>query len=442
LRDIALTAVFVCILPLVFKRPWVGILLIAWLGYMNPQRLAYGFAYNSFPFYKIAVLVTMLAVFMWRGRLRIPWTSETLFLLAFSLWMSFTTLSAANATASDMWGEVMKIQVSIFLTLLVISNPTELRWLVWVIALSLGFYGFKGGLFTVLNGGGDHVLGPPDSFIQDNNALALSLAMIIPLLRFLQVTNKTRWVQLALGCGMGLTVIAILGTYSRGGLIALVATCALLLLRSGRKIMFATLGVAVLFGAVKVMPQEWFDRMYTIQTYDEDASAQGRLDAWRFGLTLAKARPITGGGFRAFERSSGDLFRQYGEAGAVPRDAHSIYFKVLGEHGFPGLILFLSIGVSAVFSSSWIRKKTRNKPELAWARELATMSQISLTAYAVGGAFLGMTYFDLPYHLIVFIVLTKVFVKQKLREEKYYERDAAAVERLSVPSIPGVSSLA
>jgi probable O-glycosylation ligase (exosortase A-associated) len=346
--------------------------------------------------------------------------------------MSFTTVFASNQRAWEFWGDVMKVQISIFLTLLVISSPRQLRWLIWVMALSLGFYGFKGGLFTLVHGGGDHVLGPGASFIEDNNALAMAIAMTIPLLRFLQVTSKSRWLRWALGCGMALTVVAILGTYSRGGLIALAVTSALLLLRSGRKIMFATLGIVALLGAVKVMPNEWFQRMSTIQSYDEDDSAQGRFDAWRFALAVANARPVTGGGFLAFARDSVDLHRDYGEAGVRPRDAHSIYFKVLGEHGYPGLILFLSIGLSAVLSASWIRRATRGHPELAWARELATMSQISLAAYAVGGAFLGMAYFDLPYHLIAFIVLTKVFVRRKLREEK---QEAAASEvRIARPA--------
>jgi len=37
------------------------------------------------------------------------------------------------------------------------------------------------------------------------------------------------------------------------------------------------------------------------------------------------------------------------------------------------------------------------------------MIQVSLIGYAAGGAFLGMAYFDLPYHLVIILVLAAKF---------------------------------
>jgi probable O-glycosylation ligase (exosortase A-associated) len=441
LRDIALITVFVCVLPFVLRRPWVGILILAWLGYMNPQRLCYGFAFNSFPFTKIAAIMTMGSALMSRHRTRIPWTPETVLLIMFSAWMSFTTIFASNVLALDMWQRVISIQVSIILTLMLISERTQLRWLVWVITVSLGFYGLKGGVHTILTGGGGHVLGPPNSFIEDNNALALALAMVIPLLRFLQVTSIQRWTKWAFGFGMGLTAAAILGTYSRGGLLALAAVAFLLLLKARRRLLFAVFVGVVVFGTLKIMPDEWFARMGTIKSYEEDESVKGRFDAWRFALALANARPITGGGFLAFDRASRDLRNKYAEDGTVARDAHSIYFKVLGEHGYFGLVLFLSIGVCAFVSANWIRRVTRGNSQLVWAQELAAMSQVSILAYAVGGAFLGMAYFDLPYHIVAIVVLTKLLVRQKLREQQCDAEEAVAASELLTPNLAAVSGL-
>ena len=41
-----------------------------------------------------------------------------------------------------------------------------------------------------------------------------------------------------------------------------------------------------------------------------------------------------------------------------------------------------------------------------WAFHLASMCQVSLIGYLVGGAFLSLAYFDLPYDIIVILVVT------------------------------------
>lgn len=63
---------------------------------------------------------------------------------------------------------------------------------------------------------------------------------------------------------------------------------------------------------------------------------------------------------------------------------------------------------------TWIRahqiiKRNKYHPEHKWASDLAAMTQVSLVGYATGGAFLGLAYFDLPYHLLIIIVLTAKF---------------------------------
>jgi probable O-glycosylation ligase (exosortase A-associated) len=88
-------------------------------------------------------------------------------------------------------------------------------------------------------------------------------------------------------------------------------------------------------------------------------------------------------------------------------DAHSIYFEVLGEHGFVGLALFLLLGLMTWRTASSIIGQARGHPEKRWAADLAAMVQVSLVGYAAGGAFLGLAYFDFYYTLIAVVVLTK-----------------------------------
>jgi len=159
------------------------------------------------------------------------------------------------------------------------------------------------------------------------------------------------------------------------------------------------------------MPDAWFERMGTIQSFEEDESALGRINAWYFAFNLAVARPFLGGGFGTFDPI---LFLQYAPDPNDFHDAHSIYFEVLGEQGFVGLALFLLLGVLTYRSASWIIRKTKKRPDLDWANHLAAMIQVSLIGYAICGAFLGLAYFDFLYVLIAIIILTRKIVADEL----------------------------
>ena len=165
---------------------------------------------------------------------------------------------------------------------------------------------------------------------------------------------------------------------------------------------YLAVAVAIL-GAV--MPQAWYDRMNTIETYGKDASALGRINAWHTAFNVAKDR-VAGGGFEMFQAPT---FRQYAPEPFNVHDAHSIYFEVMGEHGFIGIGLFLLLGIFSWFRAQQIISACKKDPDRKWASDLAAMIQVSLVGYATGGAFLGLAYFDLPYHLMVTLVLVAKF---------------------------------
>ena len=170
MRDIFVTAVVFGVLPFVFSRPYVGLYLYSWLSYMNPHRLAWGFA-STMPFAYIVAVSTLLGVLFSKEPKRMPWTREMTVLTLLILWMVFTTFFAFfSSLAWNQLEEVLKIQLMIFLTPLVINSRQRLHGLVWIIALSLGFYGVKGGIFTILHGGVYRVQGPAGSFIAGNRA--------------------------------------------------------------------------------------------------------------------------------------------------------------------------------------------------------------------------------------------------------------------------------
>ena len=141
--------------------------------------------------------------------------------------------------------------------------------------------------------------GPDGTFIGDNNALALALIMVIPLMVFLRRTAGARWLRHGLAAAMLLTALAALGAYSRGALLAMAAMAAVLWLKSRSK---TAMGALLLLAAplmLAFMPPEWSKRMESISNYQADASAQGRINAWGMAWNLARDR-FFGGGFAIY----------------------------------------------------------------------------------------------------------------------------------------------
>lgn len=402
MRDLLLAAVVFGLLPFVLKRPYWGVLLMAWLGYMNPHRLAYGFML-SFPVVMISALATMIGLVMTKEPKKIVWTRETIMLAIFIAWMGITTIMAEYPkAAAEQYEKVVKIHILTFITLMMLTSRERIHGFVWVVALSLGFYGLKGGVFTIVHGGAYRVNGPSTTFIAGNNELALALVMTIPLMRYLHLQEKNRLLKMGLMGGMLLTAIAAIGSQSRGALLALSLVGGAFWLKGRNKFGMAVLIMISAAIIVSLMPDSWYQRMDTIKTYDQDESALGRLNAWAVAWAVAKDR-IFGGGFELWTPA---MFARYAPNPDDVHDVHSIYFEAMGEQGFIGFAMFLSLLGMTWFKCQRVVRLTRKSPELSWAHDLAAMLQVSLVGYMTGGAFLGMAYFDYPYHLMVLAVMT------------------------------------
>lgn len=405
MRDILVTAIVFGVLPFIFRRPWVGIMLWCWLGYMNPHRQAWGFAYDM-PFALICAVVTITAFIFSKEKKEMVWTRETILLLMFIGWMLITTFFAFySELAWIQWSKVWRIQLMVFLTLMIIKERQHLHWMIWIIALSLGYYGVKGGIFTIVHGGQFRVQGPAGTFFGGNNEMALVLAMLIPLIRYLYLQAARQWVRWGLASAMVLSGIAAIGSQSRGGLLAMAAMGLFLWFKSRHKFVMTIYMVIAVWIIASVMPQSWYDRMESIQNYQQDASSLGRINAWHTAFNVAKDR-ITGGGFEMFRPPT---FRQYAPEPWRVHDVHSIYFEVMGEHGFIGFGMFILLAVFAWLRANRVIRACKNDPDRKWAADLAAMIQVSLVGYGVGGAFLGLAYFDLTYHLMVMLVMAAKF---------------------------------
>jgi putative inorganic carbon (hco3(-)) transporter len=214
--------------------------------------------------------------------------------------------------------------------------------------------------------------------------------------------------------------------------LAIAAMTLVLWFRSKRK---AAVGIALgVLAALLVafMPSSWEERMSTIKTYQEDNSAMSRINAWETAVNIANDR-VFGAGFAA---DSIAVFRQYSKLGEMwVFTAHSIYFQAIGEQGWIGFALFLSVGACTFWSSIWVRRHAKRRPETMWAFEFAGMVQVSMVGYAVGGSFLSLTYLDLPYNIAVAMIACKWWLKheQWKMEPHGFMGSGAPVARLRPP---------
>ncbi|ARU56177.1 O-antigen polymerase family protein [Oleiphilus messinensis] len=387
-----------------------------WVSYMVPHKLAWGFA-RDFPVALIIAAAFLVSFFITKEKRSIPLSSVVVGLILFNLWIVVVTLVTPGSPYEAMQFEkVFKIQLFTFLSLALINSEKRINQFVAVIALSISFYGIKGGIFTITSGGGERVWGPPGGFFEGNNELALTLLMALPLMFYLIQITQNKWLKRALYAGIALTAVAAIGTHSRGAMLAACSVLFILWLRSRRKVIALVIALVAVTTVVSFMPQHWHDRMAsTFQSKEEDydTSAQGRINAWRFAYNYAQDN-LFGGGFDSFTPAN---FFIYAPDPYMFQDAHSIYFQVLGNFGFFGLFLFLLLGVLSWLKAGSTVKLAKKHPEIKWAGELSKMLQCSLVAYAVGGAFLGLAYFDLPYHLMILIAAINTVASKQLADK-------------------------
>jgi len=412
MRDFLIVLIVLGSVPVTFLRPQVGILMWFWLSLMNPHKLSWSYAQQ----FRVALVVGAATLIAWicsREAKRPPNSLIVWTLAFFTFWVSLAAFFAIHPeVALPKWEEIIKILLMTFVAMCIVNSRERIHQLVWVITVSIGAYGVKGGAFAIANGGHYRVYGPPDSFIADNNSLALALIMILPLLLYLRSESSNRWVRHGLLGSVGFVVVSIMASYSRGAFLGLAFTLAFLVMRMRRRMAIIIFGIGVFGAGIFLLPQQWWHRMTTIETYDKDASALGRFDAWKFAFRLALDHPLVGGGqLVGLDR---DLFFHYVPDAEANRAAHSIYFEVLGETGFVGLGLYLLLLGSSFLAGGWITRSTRDRPDLAWARSLAAMMQASLVGYAVSGAFLSLGFFDLFYALVAVIAVTQDVVRREL----------------------------
>src|SRR5262245_17487351 len=191
MRDYVLVAFVVASLHIGLLMPFYGLTVYTWLSFMYPNMLTWSFGLR-FPSAKLTALATFAGVVLTRSGDTAPLRTRETAMMLF-LWITFTvsTLFAINSEwAWDKWQEVSKLIIMALVSATLLTTRKRLRVFLLVIGLSIGFYGLKGGLFSMGTSGEQRVWGPGTSIIGANNAIGLALNMCLPILWYLAAEER------------------------------------------------------------------------------------------------------------------------------------------------------------------------------------------------------------------------------------------------------------
>jgi putative inorganic carbon (HCO3(-)) transporter len=258
------------------------------------------------------------------------------------------------------------------------------------------------------------------TFLGDGNDFSMSLCILIPGAVAMALGSKSRWGKLLAWAGVGVALLAVIASQSRGAALGIGAVLIYLWLISPRKM--AVLGGVMAVGLVVMLyaPPVYFQRLGTITHYENEGSAMGRITAWKAGMRMMADHPLTGVGAGHYAVSFGTKYRPPEAQGMPWLTAHSSYFLMIGELGLPGIITFLILVWGNIRLNGKIRRfvKSRAGPEVdpakvAFANRMLVLSSGAALGYAVAGAFLSAAYYPHVFVLSGLLIAVRSMVTKE-----------------------------
>ncbi|MEZ5977136.1 MAG: putative O-glycosylation ligase, exosortase A system-associated [Planctomycetota bacterium] len=411
MRDLIFTFALLSLLPVSFLRPYIGMVVFSWLAYMRPQDLTWGFAKGGrWSFYVAIVMFLGYLVQKRRGPLFVSDPRCYVFValtLLVGAGVLFNPIEKADVQIGR-YVEFVKIVAIGLFTTGVVRNREQLRLLVWVIALSFGFYGVKNGIWGIATLAQKPILRGPGGLMLDNNDFSLALSMAIPMLWCIGTAEKRLVLRRAFLVCVPLTMLTVLMTHSRGGLLAMCAGLGVLVWRSRHRMTAVALTLLAIPVAVVLMPGDMRERFASIADYENDGSAHARFRSWGAAIRMAADNPWIGVGMYGFRSRYLDYQPEPTPSELGGKDifvAHNSYLQIWAECGTPALLLYLSLIAASLVTVWRVRKEARRHFRASWIIDYATMFEASIAAFIIGSAFLNRAHFDLFYHWVAIILI-------------------------------------
>ncbi|HMS20549.1 putative O-glycosylation ligase, exosortase A system-associated [uncultured Sphingorhabdus sp.] len=421
MRDLFFVGYLGLLMLMAFKRPFLFTLVYAYIDIIAPQRLSY-FLLNSIPLSLILFALAFLGFLVSDDKRDVRVSPRWALLLVLLAYCGYsTTVAVEPLAAQEKWSWVWKALVFAAFLPLLLKTKLRIEALALTLVLCASALIVTGGIKTALGGGGYGslvLLVNDNSGLYEGSIISCVAIAIIPLIVWLAQHGtifKPDWKVKTYAAALTFAALLIpVGTQARTGLVCIAVLALLFIRQTKRRFLYLTGAALVGLAAIPFIPSAFSDRMETIKDYKADESASTRIAVWKWTWEFVQEHPF-GGGFDAYRinkiRYDLPVVDENGfDTGAVDRKEivdqgrayHSSYFEMLGEQGFPGLIIWLLIHVGGVWRMEVIARlyKRRNRPDESWVAPLATALQNAQIIYLVGSLFVGIAFQPFVYMLV------------------------------------------
>lgn len=422
MQDLLFISIFFPLMLLSLIQPWSGLLSYGWIVFLEPESQLFSFA-AEVPFSLIIAFTTALGWAFAKEKKSFEVDLTTMLFVAL---MIVTALSTANSlmlsTSEEAFQNLLKITALLFLLRVMLTSRVRLHSYIWLLVFAMILLGLKESLLFVLAAGADQVADPEQLEIGDRYHLAVAMLFAVPMLNYLRLQSRYRWVQICLFATKFAIVAAVILTGSLVGFLSLLVMTTCLLWTSKRLIPSLLMLVILAVGLHSLTPTLWKER-FGMSHQVEVQAKNHQLLAWQTYLTAALDRPLTGAGPKALQHPP--VFERYAPALDEVNvqylsllGAQSGLFQILGDLGFIGLVIYVALLAAGFFNARWINQQAHGRPDLDWLGDLGRMVQISLIVFCISGAALAIPFNDLFLSLLVMLSATRCMAKEKTAEQR------------------------
>ena len=412
------------------RYPLLGLYVYVGFAVMRPQAI-FGWA-GDLSYLSLIVGIPMLVGWVfngfgsWRfGRGR----AVLLMLLVFVAWFLLSGLQGLDPGRSmDSLVGLSKVVLPVLVGVTMIKEEKHWRWLLWTIVLCQGYVGFEMNLDYLVKNYNTASAGFGG---MDNNFFALGLVTVLGPAVALAIASRTWLERGAAALAAALILHTTLLTFSRGGMVGMLAVAATAFVMVPKKPKHIFAVIAVILLAIRLTGPELAARyLTTFAPADErDASAESRVDLWRDCLLVIQEYPVFGVGPANWVT----IAARYGWPEG--KSAHSVWLETAAENGIPGAMLLLLFFTVAAWRL-WPIARARAPGTTPYEQALAAGGVLAIVGFAVTGQFVSAPSLEVPYY-----VVTACIGMLKLRSERVaMAARAAQVERAApAPAMAGLT---
>lgn len=300
-----------------------------------------------------------------------------------------------------------------------IRDKRELDWFAFTHLLGAALYSFM--IFKDFEVESHGRLG--SLIYYDSNDLGLLLVCSIPFAVYFMRPGTNNWRKLFSLAAMGLFVLMMIRSGSRGGFIGFMVVMAYIMITyraiPPRIRIGATVGGVGLLLALG--SDSYWDMMSTLLNPQDDYNLtedSGRTAVWKRGIGYMVTNPILGVGVRAFPQAEGmlsELSKEYAARGQGIKwsVAHNSFVEIGAECGVIALGLFLGILGYAFYVLTSVGSRrgrpTDTSDDAAFSQALIG----SLIGFCVCGFFISAEYMTLLYVLLGFVVAQQAVLRRR-----------------------------